>query len=227
LTAAVGGISRGGLRWLPVVVEVPSTSRNDQQRAVLALLDLPADLPLVIGAQEVRPVVAQRRLGRRANLVPGADLLRSAAGDARARVEPARRTWNTRARRALLREGEPSRTYLPHGIGRIVRQMAKGDGRHRCLLVQGRFDPLHRRRELRVDPVLIVNALNQLPRRCESPRELREDLVLLVSPREIRVGAWLAVVVAQILIPREEPQSIPNDRSTEVGREVAIQGPLV
>ena len=34
---------------------------------VLALLDLPADLPLVIGAQQAGPVVAEGRLGGRAN----------------------------------------------------------------------------------------------------------------------------------------------------------------
>ena len=105
--------------------------------------------------------------------------------------------------------------------------MAEGDGRHRCVRAQGRFERLHQRRELGVDPELVVNALNQLPARSQSPRELREDLVLLVGPRELRVGARLTVVVAQILVSREEPQPIANDRTTEVRREVAVPGALV
>src|SRR5258708_417294 len=105
--------------------------------------------------------------------------------------------------------------------------MAEGDGRHRCVLVLCRFERLHRRWHLGIDPELVVNALNQLPRRSQSPRELREDLVLLVGPREIRVRAWLAVVVAQILVSREEPEPIANNRPTEACRQIAIPRALV
>ena len=101
--------------------------------------------------------------------------------------------------------------------------MAGTDG----VQTQGCFERLHRRRLLGVDPELVVKALNQLPARRQLPRELREDLVLLVGPRECRIGARLTVVVAQILVSREEPQPIANDRTAEVRREVTVSGALV
>ena len=123
---------------------------------------------------------------------------------------------------------EASDAHIPHGVGRQrVRQMAEGDGRHRCVPALGRFERLHERRELGVDPELVVKALKQLQAWSQSPRELREDLVLLVGPRECRVGARLAVVVAQILVSRKEPQPIAHDRTAEVRREVAVPGALV
>src|SRR5215203_4941477 len=67
-----------------------------------------------------------------------------------------------------------------------------------------------------------MDALKQLPARSQLPRELRERLVLLVGPRERRAGARLTVVVAQMLVSREEPQPIANSRSAEAGREVAV-----
>ena len=196
---------------------------------MLAPFELPAHLPLVIGAQQPRPVVADGRLGGRANrCVTAPNLLRSAARDARHAVDPARRRPIACARRVLLRVDEPSDPHIPHRIGRRrVRQMAEGHGRHRGVLTLRRFERLHRRRRLGVDPELVVNALNQLPARSQSPRELREDLVLLVGPREVRVGAGLAVVVAQILVAREEPQPIANNRTAKVRREVAVPDALV
>src|SRR5580765_7886942 len=72
-----------------------------------------------------------------------------------------------------------------------------------------------------------MDALQQLPARGQFPRELREDLVLLVGPRERRAGARLTVVVAQILISREEPQPIANRRAADVRREVTVPVALV
>ena len=72
-----------------------------------------------------------------------------------------------------------------------------------------------------------MDALKQLPARSQFPRELREDLVLLVGPRELRAGARLTVVVAQILVSREEPQPIANSRATDVRREVTVPVALV
>src|SRR3954465_7150653 len=72
-----------------------------------------------------------------------------------------------------------------------------------------------------------MNALNQIPGRSQPPRELRKNLVLLVGPREIGVGAWLTIVVPEILISREEPQSILNDWSADVRRRIAVTGTLV
>src|SRR3954469_18381757 len=195
---------------------------------VLAPVVLTAALPLVIGAPQSRPVVADGRLGGQAALLSLADLLRSAARDPGAGVEPARRPAITCARRTLLGKGEPSGTHIPHGIrGPGVRQVAESDRWHGGALVQRRIERLHRRRDLGIDPVLVVNALHELPSRRQPPRELREDLVLLVGSRKIRVGARLTVVVAQILVSGEEPQRVPHDRSTEVGREVAVAVALV
>ena len=124
---------------------------------------------------------------------------------------------------SLLGVDEPSDAHIPQRIGRQrVRQMAEGHGRHRCVRAQGRFERLRDRRLFGVDPELVVKALNQLPGRSQLPRELREDLVLLVGPRECRIGAGLAVVVAQILVSGEEPQPIANSRTAEVRREVAV-----
>ena len=48
------------------------------------------------------------------------------------------------------------------------------------------FERRHERRAIGVDPELVVDALHQLQARREPPRELPEDLVLLVGPRERR-----------------------------------------
>ena len=79
------------------------------------------------------------------------------------------------------------------------------------------------RRRLRVGPELIVNALHQLPARRKAPGELREGLSCSYLPRKVRIGARLAVGVAKLLIPGEEPQPIASDRAAEAGREVAVR----
>src|SRR4029453_18015116 len=71
-------------------------------------------------------------------------------------------------------------------------------------------------------PEFLVKALQQLQARSEAPRELREDLVLLVGPRVRGVGTWLAFVVAHVLIPAKEPQSIADGGSAQIGREVLV-----
>src|SRR5438477_13170085 len=79
----------------------------------------------------------------------------------------------------------------------------------------------------RADPELIVHALDQLPGWSQSPRQLGEHLVLLVGPRKLRIRSGLTVVVAQILVAREEPQPVVNGRPAEVCREVTITRALV
>ena len=160
--------------------------------------------------------------------VESAERLRRAAEDTGHAVEPARRRHDCPCSGRLLREDEPSDAHVPHGVGRQrVRQVAEGHGRHRRVPAQRRFERLHERRELGVDPELVVKALHQLQAWSQPPRELREDLVLLVGPRECRVGARLTVVVAQVLVSRKEPQPIANDRTAEVRREVAVPDALV
>ena len=73
-----------------------------------------------------------------------------------------------------------------------------------------------------VDPDLVVKALHQLQARRQTPRELREDLDMLVGPRVRRVGARLTVLVAQVLVAGEEPQAIANRRTADVRREVVV-----
>ena len=106
-------------------------------------------------------------------------------------------------------------------------QVAEGDGRDRRVPALRRLERLHERRELGVDPELVVEALKQLQAGRESPRELREDLVLLVGPRKCRVGSRLTVVVAQVLVSGKEPQPIANHRAAEVRRDVAVPDALV
>ena len=105
--------------------------------------------------------------------------------------------------------------------------MTEIDRRHRRVEALRRLARLGRRRRFGVGPELIVKALHQLPARSQAPGELREDLVLLVLPRKIRIGARLTVGVAQALVSGEEPQPIANDRAAEAGREVAVLRALV
>ena len=89
--------------------------------------------------------------------------------------------------------------------------------------VEGRHDG----RPLGVVADLVVDALIQPQARGQPPGELREELVLLVLPRQRRVGAGLAVVVAQVLVSGEEPQAIARHRAAEGRGEVLEPGPLV
>src|SRR5690349_24335364 len=84
-------IARDGLKRPSVVVDEPHSGRNDTGPVGLALLDLPADLPLVIGAEQRWTVVVERRFRGRPNQRQSAERLWSAAGDTRHAIGPARR----------------------------------------------------------------------------------------------------------------------------------------
>src|SRR6266516_604077 len=105
--------------------------------------------------------------------------------------------------------------------------MTEGDGWHRRVQASCRFEGRHQRWDLGADPELVVKALHQVHAGLELPRELREDLVLLVSPGELGDGSRLTVVVAQVLIAREEPDAIATDGPAEVAREVPVPGARV
>src|SRR5262245_14536863 len=105
-----------------------------------------------------------------------------------------------------------------------MRQMAEGHGRHVGMLSLRCVEWCHPCRDLRVDPDLIIKSLKQLQARRELPRELSKDFVLLVGSWELGIGARLAVVVAQVLIPREEPNSIVTQGPAEIRREVPVLG---
>ena len=105
--------------------------------------------------------------------------------------------------------------------------MSKGRRRHFSIESDRGFKRRHERRPLGVDPELVVKTRNQTKAWRDLPRQLAEQLVLLVLPRECRVGAGLTVVIAKVLIPREEPRPVAYDRSTEIGGEVMVSGALV
>src|SRR4029453_3242854 len=100
--------------------------------------------------------------------------------------------------------------------------MAESDRWDRRLVPRGRLKRCRRCGGWRIDPRLFVNALQQLQTWCDPPRELREPLVLLVGPRELRIDTGLAVVIAHELIAAEEPQPIAAGRSADIRREVAV-----
>src|SRR5712671_3814949 len=108
-----------------------------------------------------------------------------------------------------------------------MRQMAEGHGRHRRVQALGRLERQHQCRTLRVHPELVVEALHQLHARRELPRELGKNLVLLVGPREGRVRTGLTVIVAEVLVSREKPEPVANNRTAEIGREITETGALV
>ena len=188
---------------------------------MIAPVELPAHLPLVIGGPQPGPEAADGRLGGRANDVS----IRRRFAERRSRHSSTGRTGPPSSDRPcsdrLLGRRRTVRRAHPTTYSRMsVRQVAEGDGRHGCVRAHGRFERLYERGELRVDPGLVMDALQQLPARSQFPRELREDLVLLVGPRELRAGARLTVVVAQILVSREKPQPIANSGAADVRREV-------
>src|SRR4030095_7703758 len=97
--------------------------------------------------------------------------------------------------------------------------------RHRwngCMSTLGGVIRLHESRQLGIHPELLMVALKKLQSRGEAPRELAKELVLLVRPRRGRVGAWLTVVVAQVLISGEEPHAIASDRDPEIRRQILL-----
>ena len=108
-----------------------------------------------------------------------------------------------------------------------MRQIAERHGRHVRMLAQGGLERRHECRNLRVDPVLVIDARHQLQAWRDPPGDLPEDLVLLVGAGKARIGAGLTVVVAQILIAGEEPDTVANDRTAEIRREITVSDPLV
>src|SRR5205823_4949092 len=64
--------------------------------------------------------------------------------------------------------------------------------------------------------------LHQLETGRELPGELPKEFVLFIFPRERRIRSGLAVVIAEMLIPGEEPHSIPHYGTAQIRRDVAI-----
>src|SRR5262245_2029310 len=148
-----------------------------------------------------------------------ANLWRSIAGDPGNTVESTRRRETTGAWVVFPLINEPSDSYVPNRIGgQRVRQMAKGHGRHMRMQTLSCGERRHQRRDLRIDPELVMKTLNQLQVRFELPSELSEDLILFVRSRKFGVGARLIVVIAQVLISGKEPKSIAMHWTAEIRR---------
>ena len=75
----IGWLLERPLRQDAVAVDRARTGREDGPGAMLAPVHLRADSPFVIGAEQPRPIVGQRALDRRANLLHLADQLGAAA----------------------------------------------------------------------------------------------------------------------------------------------------
>ena len=149
----------------------------------------------------------------------------SSADDTRPPLEVARCRPISITSILVLVEDESPDAHIPQRIARPrMREVAEGHRGHRRVPAQRRFEWLRDRWLFAVDPELLVKALHQLPGRRQPPRELREDLVLFVDPREFRIGARLAVVIALILVFRKEPQPIADNRAAKDQREIAVSG---
>lgn len=182
----------------------------------------------MICAPQSRPVVADGRLCRGAQNRHGSNTWGSAARHSRGAVEPARDRQIARAWRLFLRMDEFSDAHIPQRIGRgRVREIPEGHGRDGAVRTRGRFERGHDSGAILIDPDLIVEALNQLPPRSQSPGEFCENLVLLVGSWEVRIGARLTVLVAQMLIPGEKPQALANNGPAKVRRHVPVRRAFV
>ena len=115
---ALNGSRGDRLKRLPVVVEIPDATRNDGRPVVLSPLDLRADLPLVIGAEECGLEMAERRLECRTDERQPAVLGRRIAGDVRYPVEMAGRGPVAGAGRVESVVDEAAGTRSPHRIRR-------------------------------------------------------------------------------------------------------------
>ena len=76
-----------------------------------------ADFPFMIGAQEVRPVVAERRFRRPANLLSSPTCCGAPLHDVGRAIEPAGRRSDRRPRGDVLREYEPADADVPDAVG--------------------------------------------------------------------------------------------------------------
>src|SRR5687768_4766378 len=105
--------------------------------------------------------------------------------------------------------------------------MGERRGRDRRSKSQRRLERLDERRPLRIDPELVVRARQNSQPWRDLPRALAEYVVLLVLPRKLRIRAGLAVVIPEVLVSSEEPQSVAHDRTAEVCREIPVASALI
>ena len=175
-------IAGHGLKRLPVAVDVSHASRDDHERVVVPLLGLPTHLPLVVGAQQSRAVMGHRGLGRRSHEVEVAEARGAAARHPSHAIESIRCRDAAAGWVVVLRENEPTHTGVPERVaGKRVRDVSEGRGGHSAIESEGSFKRRHERRPLGADPELVVIARKQTQARRDLPRQLAEQLVLLIA----------------------------------------------
>ena len=216
------------LEWRAVVVDVAHTAGDHGRRAMFASLDLNAGLELVVHAEPSGLITIEHGLGGDAiELQPThfPDVAARNPGDA---IEPVRRGPVPGARVVLLVEEVPPDAQIPHGLTRRrVGHVCERRARHRGMASERRLERRGERRRIGILPELFMKALHHLERRRQPPRQLAEDLVLLVCSRERRVGARLAVVVAEVLVGAVEPESIAENRAAQPGRKITVSNAFV
>jgi hypothetical protein len=112
---------------------------------------------------------------------------------------------------------------VPHSVWRQrVGELAERYRRDRRILSLSRGERCDSGWNLRIDPELVMKTLKELETGCQLPRELPEDLVLLVFSRQRRIGPRLTVVVTKVLVSGKKPEPIAGDRAAKVACGVAI-----
>src|SRR5438876_4687078 len=112
--AGFGWIARDRLRRLSVAVDVSHAGWNDRWAFVLPAFELTSHLPLMIGAPEPWPVMADGGLGRCANESQAAERLRSAARDTRHAIGTAHSRSIACARVIVSGVHKASDAHIPH-----------------------------------------------------------------------------------------------------------------
>src|SRR5512145_1760451 len=104
------------LKRLAVDVHIPGAGRDHGRQVMLAFLELPADSPLMVGAEPRRLEVIQGRLARRPNEREATEAWRSTTEHAGQTIQPADRRQVPRARVVVARVYEPSHSRVPDRV---------------------------------------------------------------------------------------------------------------
>ena len=160
LPTSLRGRAGDRLKRLPVAIDEPDATRNDLRLIVLAPFERRPDFPLVVDAKQRALVMAECRLGGRANERRGAKLRHIAARDAGHAIESVGRHPIPGTGVVCPRIDEAPDSYIPECVGgQCLRQMPEGYGRHRRVRPQGGDERRHSRRALWVDPEFVAEAL--------------------------------------------------------------------
>src|SRR5262245_38584137 len=107
---------------------------------MLASFDRPAQLPLVVGAEQPGLEMRERALRSRAQIVSLAKRLGSTRPDSRHVVEVTRRRQHAGAWWTLFVDDKPSDAHIPHGVVRQrVCEVTERDRWHGRMIARGRW----------------------------------------------------------------------------------------